>query len=76
MDFAVLGPIAITRNLAFRTSSYRAFTHDVMAAILVSQNKGKAVILVQYQANPLKIKFYFYADIVFSFSKPTSLPGS
>ena len=48
---------------------YRAFSHDVTAAMLVFQNKGTAAILV-YQANPLGIELYFYANTFFCFIKP------
>ena len=44
---------------------YRAFSHDVTAAMLVYRNKGTAAILV-YQANPLGIELYFYANTFFS----------
>ena len=48
---------------------YRAFSCDIMAAILVFKNKLKAAILV-YQTSPLGIELYFYAKIVFCLSKP------
>ena len=49
--------------------AYRAFSPDVIAAMLMFQNKETAAILV-YQANPPRIEPYFYAKIVFCFSKP------
>ena len=49
--------------------AYRAFSHDVTAAMLVYLNKGTAVILV-YQANPLGIELYFYVNTFFCFIKP------
>ena len=48
---------------------YKAFSRDVTAAILVYQNKETAAILV-YQSSPLRVELYFYANIVFCFSKP------
>ena len=50
---------------------YSAFSYDVTAAILVFQNKETAAILM-YQAIPPGIKLYFYATIVFCFSKEDS----
>ena len=49
--------------------SYRSFSHDVTAAMLVYQNKGMAAILV-YKANPLGIELYFYANTFFCFIEP------
>ena len=48
---------------------YRAFSHDVTTAMLVFENKGTAAILV-YQANPLGIELYFYANTFFCVIKP------
>ena len=49
-----------------------AFSHDVMAAILVFQNKGMAAMMV-YQTNPPGIDLYFYANTFFCFSNPIRL---
>ena len=49
---------------------YRAFSRDVTAAILVLQNEVTAAILL-YQTSALGVELYFYANIVFCFSKPT-----
>ena len=49
----------ITRSSkSFSTSIYRAFSHDVTAAMLVFQNKGMAAMMV-YQTNPLGFDFNF-----------------
>ena len=53
-----------------RTSGYEVvFTHEVTAAMLVSQNKEMAAMLVS-QTKPLGIELYFYANAFFCFSKP------
>ena len=44
--------------------SNRVFSHDVMAAILVSQNNETAAMLVS-QTNPLGIELFSYANAVF-----------
>ena len=51
------------------TSLYRVFSHDVTAAMLVSQNKEMAAMLVS-QTKPLGIELYFYANTFFCFIKP------
>ena len=45
------------------------FSHEVTAAMLVSQNKEIAAMLVS-QTKPLGIELYFYANTFFCFSKP------
>ena len=50
-------------------SIVRVFSHDVTAAMLVSQNKEMAAMLVS-QTKPLEIELYFYANTFFCFSKP------
>ena len=45
------------------------FSHDVTAAMLVSQNKEIAAMLVS-QTKPLGIELNFYANKFFCFSKP------
>ena len=47
---------------------YRAFLHDVTAAMLVFQNKEMAAMLV-LQTNPLGIELYFYVNSFFCFIK-------
>ena len=44
------------------------FSHDVTAAILVSQNNETAAMLV-FQTNPLGIEFLSYANAFFSSNK-------
>ena len=46
----------------------RVFSHDVTAAILVSQNNETAAMLVS-QTNPLGIEIFSYANAFFCFSK-------
>ena len=50
--------------------SYRVFSHDVTAAILVSQNNGTAAMLVS-QTNPLGVEFLSYANAFFCSNKFT-----
>ena len=45
---------------------YRVFLHDIMAAMLVSLNKGMAAMLVS-STNPLGIELYSYANVLFCF---------
>ena len=45
------------------------FSHDVTAAVLVSQNKEMTAMLVS-QTKPLGIELYFSANTFFCFSKP------
>ena len=49
---------------------HRVFSHEVTAAMLVSQNKEMAAMLLS-QTKPLGIELYFYANTFFCFSKPT-----
>ena len=49
---------------------YRVFSHDVTAAILVSQNNGTAAMLVS-QTNPLGVEFLSYANAFFCSNKFT-----
>ena len=48
---------------------YGVFSHDVTAAMLVSQNKEMAAMLMS-QTKPQGIELYFYANTFFCFSKP------
>ena len=43
---------------------YRAISHDVTAAILVSQNNETAAMLV-IQTNPLGVEVFSYANTLF-----------
>ena len=56
-------------NVFLKILLYRSFSHDVMAAMLVYQNKGMVAILV-YKGNPLGIELYFYANTFFCFIEP------
>ena len=47
---------------------YRAFSHDVTAAILVFQNNETAAILV-FQTSPVGVELFSYVDASFCFSK-------
>ena len=46
----------------------RVFSHDVMAAILVSQNNEMAAMLVS-QTNPLGVELFSDANAFFCFNK-------
>ena len=47
---------------------YRVFSHDVTAAILVSQNNETAAILVS-QTNPVGVELFSYANAFFCSNK-------
>ena len=47
---------------------YGAFSHDVMAAILVFQNNETVAMLV-YQTNPVGIELFSYVKTFFSSNK-------
>ena len=49
-------------------AKYRVFSHDVTAAILVSQNNETAAMLVS-QTSPVGIELFSYANAFFCFSK-------
>ena len=51
----------------FSLAGNRGFSHEVMAAMLVFQNKEMAAMMVS-QTNPLGIELYFYAKHFFCFS--------
>ena len=48
--------------------SYRVFSHDVTAAILVSQNNETAAMLVS-QTSPLGVELFSYANAFFCSNK-------
>ena len=48
--------------------SYRVFSHDVTAAILVSQNNKTAAMLV-FQTNPVGVELFSYANAFFCSNK-------
>ena len=47
---------------------YRVFSHDITAAILVSQNNETAAMLVS-QINPLGVELFSYANAFFCSNK-------
>ena len=47
---------------------YRAFSHDVTAAILVFQNNETAAMLV-YLDNPVGVELFSYANVFFCSNK-------
>ena len=47
---------------------YRAFSHDVTAAILVFQNNETAAMLV-YQQNPLGVERFSHINVFFCSNK-------
>ena len=55
---------------AFHASSntYRVYSHDVTAAILVSQNNETAAMLVS-QTSPLGVELFSYANAFFCSNK-------
>ena len=54
--------------MGLNTTLYRAFSHDVVAAILVSQNNKTAAMLVS-QTNPLGVELFSYTNAFFCFNK-------
>ena len=48
--------------------AYTVFSHDVTAAILVSQNNETAAMLVS-QTNPLGVELFSYASTLFCSNK-------
>ena len=55
-------------NSSIHASIYRAFAHEVTAAILVFQNNKTAVMLV-YQTNPVGFELFSDVNASFSFNK-------
>ena len=58
---------SLRRYLRF-WETYRVFSHDVTAAILVSQNNETAAMLVS-QTNPLGVELFSYANALFCSDK-------
>ena len=52
-------------TISTATAAYRVFSHDVMAAVLVSQNNETAAGLVS-QTNRLGVVLFSYANAFFS----------
>ena len=58
------------QRLVFMEVTYRVFSHDVTAAILVSQNNETAAMLVS-QTNPVGVELFSYANAFFCPNKFT-----
>ena len=58
----------ITLNVVEMIRIYRVFSHDVTAAILVSQNNETAAMLVS-QTSPLGVELFSYANAFFCSNK-------
>ena len=57
------------RSAKVRTGwPYRVFSHDVMVAILVSQNNETAAMLV-FQTSSLGVELFSYANVFFCSNK-------
>ena len=54
----------MSRKFLFFENLYRAFSHDVTAAILVSQNNETAAMLLS-QTIPLGVELFTYANVFF-----------
>ena len=54
--------------LLVQSGCNRVFSHDVTAAILVSQNNETAAMLVS-QANPVGVELFSYANVFFCSNK-------
>jgi len=59
--------MVVTEEFVF-LFSYRAFSHDVTAAILVFQNNETAAILV-FQTNPVGVELFSYVNTFFCSNK-------
>ena len=56
------------RLYMYNGRTYRAFSHDVTAAILVFRNNKTAAMLV-YQTNPERVELFSYVNASFCFNK-------
>ena len=61
-------PSVAKRNLVSVHLKFWAFSHDVMAAMLMFQNNETEAMLV-YQENPLGVDFFSYVNISFCSNK-------
>ena len=68
MQYGKCGSDVKLRRLVFSSVRYRVFSHDVTAAILVSQNNETAAMLVS-QTNPLGVELFSYANAFFCSNK-------
>ena len=59
---------ALSYVMVFSGVVNRVFSHDVTAAILVSQNNETAVMLVS-QTNPVAVELFSYANTFFCSNK-------
>ena len=55
---------SVTLSVTLLKASYRVFSYDVTAAILVSQNLETAAMLVS-QINPVGVELFSYANTFF-----------
>ena len=55
-------------SIAKQVTNNRVFSHDVTAAILVSQNNEMAAMLVS-QTNPVGVELFSYANAFFCSNK-------
>ena len=58
----------VASNSVCASKLYRVFSHDVTAAILVSQNNEMAAMLVS-QTNPVGVELLSYANAFFCSNK-------
>ena len=63
-----LGNVCTYSRTELKSQPNRVFSHDVTAAILVSQNNETAAMLVS-QTNPLGVELFSYANAFFCFNK-------
>ena len=56
------------QDSGIKRNTHRVFSHDVTAAILVSQNNETAAMLVS-QTNPLGVVLFSYANAFFCSNK-------
>ena len=61
-------PLLNTSTSKISTLSYGVFSHDVTAAILVSQNNETTAMLVS-QTNPVGVELLSYANAIFCSNK-------
>ena len=59
---------SVALSVTLLKASYRVFSYDVTAAILVSQNSEMAALLVS-QINPVGVELFSYANAFFCSNK-------
>ena len=67
-SFGIFCVLRLPNHFVLAGANNRVFSHDVTAAILVSQNNETAAMLVS-QTNPLGVEFFSYANAFFCFNK-------